>query len=177
MHLSDTPLPATAYVAATPVAAVEPTLSCSLPPLQNWLSRPSRAASGLWGIYHCTPTSATGSLNVTDCEVCAPATHMAKCPLSLSGYPQPRLANGRMRMTMGRMTLIASALALTSDVDGHRLSPRICVTIEARQKRMIEKQCAREHRTMSEVTRLALRLYYEGKDEFGRPNLTNQPTS
>ena len=58
--------------------------------------------------------------------------------------------------------------------DSQRLSPRICVTIEARQKRMIEKQCAREHRTMSEVARLALRLYYEGKDEFGRPNLIHQ---
>ena len=58
--------------------------------------------------------------------------------------------------------------------DSQRLSPRICVTIEARQKRMIEKQCARERRTMSEVTRLALRLYYEGKDEFGRPNVAKQ---
>ena len=56
-------------------------------------------------------------------------------------------------------------------VDSQRLSPRICVTIEAQQKQRVERQCAREHRTQSEVVRLALRLYYEGKDEFGRPNL------
>ena len=79
-------------------------------------------------------------------------------------------------MTMGRMPTTTQVFAPTTDSDSQRLSPRICVTIEARQKRMIEKQCAREHRTMSEVTRLALRLYYEGKDEFGRPNRSQQST-
>ena len=58
--------------------------------------------------------------------------------------------------------------------DSRRLSPRICVTIEAQQKQRVDKQCAREHRTQSEIVRLALRLYYEGKDEFGRPNRANQ---
>ena len=77
-------------------------------------------------------------------------------------------------MTMGRMPTTTQSFAFVADIDSQRLSPRICVTIEARQKRRMEMQCAREHRTMSEVTRLALRLYYEGKDEFGRPNLTKQ---
>ena len=54
--------------------------------------------------------------------------------------------------------------------DERRVSPRICVTIEAGQKRLLDRQCMREHRTQSEIVRLALRLYYEGKDEFGRPN-------
>ncbi len=70
----------------------------------------------------------------------------------------------------GGMQTTSQQSALSVFDDSQRLSPRICVTIEARQKRMIETQCAREHRTMSEVTRLALRLYYDGTDEFGRPN-------
>ena len=77
----------------------------------------------------------------------------------------------------GGMQTTSQQTAASVFDDSQRLSPRICVTIEARQKRMIETQCAREHRTMSEVTRLALRLYYEGKDEFGRPNRSQQPTS
>ncbi len=74
----------------------------------------------------------------------------------------------------GGMPITTPFVAPSTDADSQRLSPRICVTVEARQKRMIETQCAREHRTMCDVTRLALRLYYKGKDEFGRPNTTNQ---
>ena len=62
----------------------------------------------------------------------------------------------------------------STDTDNQRLSPRICVTIEAQQKKRVDQQCAREHRTQSEIVRLALRLYYEGKDEFGRPNAAKQ---
>lgn len=53
--------------------------------------------------------------------------------------------------------------------EADRLSPRICVTIEAEQRHKMIEQCRREHRTQSEVIRLALRLYYDQKDGFGRP--------
>ena len=62
-----------------------------------------------------------------------------------------------------------SPLPAMTIADDRRLSPRICVTIEAGQKRLLDRQCRREHRTQSEIVRLALRLYFEGKDEFGRP--------
>ena len=70
-------------------------------------------------------------------------------------------------MTMGGMPTITQPHTL--GVDRHRLSPRICVTIEAHQKQLVDRQSRRERRTQSEIVRLALRLYYEGKDEFGRP--------
>ena len=79
--------------------------------------------------------------------------------------------NGGMQTTSQQF---AQASSMT---DSRRLSPRICVTIEAQQKQRVDKQCALEHRTQSEIVRLALRLYYEGKDEFGRPNRSQQPTS
>ena len=75
------------------------------------------------------------------------------------------------------MQITSQHLAPSVFDDSRRLSPRICVTIEAQQKQRVDSQCAREHRTQSEIVRLALRLYYEGKDEFGRPNLTQQPTA
>ena len=61
--------------------------------------------------------------------------------------------------------------------DDRRLSPRICVTIDANQKQLVDRQCVREHRTQSEIIRMALKLYYEGRDEFGRPNSLLTPFS
>ena len=74
------------------------------------------------------------------------------------------------------MQITSQQSAPSAFVDSQRLSPRICVTIEAQQKQRVDTQCAREHRTQSEIVRLALRLYYEGKDEFGRPNRSHQST-
>ena len=74
-------------------------------------------------------------------------------------------------MTMGTMSITTAFQLPTIAFTGERrVSPRICVTIEAGQKRWLDRQCRHEHRTQSEIVRLALRLYYEGKDEFGRPN-------
>ena len=67
------------------------------------------------------------------------------------------------------MSHAPSATHEVPSVDATRISPRINVTIEAEQRQKVVEQCQREHRTQSEVIRLALRLYYDHKDEFGRP--------